>query len=60
MTERVKEILLKQMELLQEECMEGGSGHERPQAMAAMSQAIAGLADVYARLEALNQTPSPL
>lgn len=47
---RIKEILLKQMELLQEECKEGGSGYERPRDLAAISSAMADLANAYSKV----------
>ena len=50
MDKQAKEILLKQMTLLQEECKENGSGYESPRDLAAMSSAIADLANAYAKL----------
>ena len=47
MDKKVKEILLKQMEMLQEECKEKGSAYERPRDLAAMSSAMAELASVW-------------
>lgn len=56
MDKKVKEILLKQMEMLQEECKEKGSAYERPRDLAAMSSAMAELASAYAAVNTSTST----
>lgn len=50
MYQESKEILLKQMKMLQEESEKADTGMERPRDLAVMSSAMAELANAYARL----------
>lgn len=52
---RIKEILLKQMELLQKECEEDGSGYERPRDLAMLSEAMAQIASAAAAFRSERQ-----
>lgn len=53
---QAKEILLKQMELLQEESKKADTGMERPRDLAVMSSAMAELVGAYA---SISTTSSP-